>query len=131
MKKFAGLMLLCLAAMFTFSACSDDDELPKGESMEQLVVGTWDVVWAEQDGESLDVPKGYVWASFESDHSYKVQMFDEHYIGTYTIDGKTVVGTTLDPITEYFKFTSIDGKNAEIDYRNSTQERMKFKAIKR
>lgn len=131
MKKLAGLMLLAMVAMFTFSACSDDDDLPKGESMEQLVVGTWDVVWAEEDGESIDIPQGYVWASFKDDKSYEVTMFKDHYVGTYKMDGKTVVGTTLDPITEYFKFTSIKGKNAEIDYRNSDNERMKFKAIKR
>ena len=131
MKKFAGLLLLCMATMFAFSACSDDDDLPKGESMEQLVVGTWDVVWAEQEGESVDLPKGEVWASFKADKSYMVMMFGDRYIGTYKIEGNTVVGTTLDPITEYFKFTTIKGDQAEIDYRNSTKERMRFRAIKR
>ena len=131
MRKFAGLLLLCVATMFAFSACSDDDELPKGESMEQLVVGTWDVIWAEEKGESIDIPEGYVWASFKADKSYEVMMFKDHYVGTYKLDGKTVVGTTLDPITEYFKFTSIKGDQTEIDYRNSDNERMKFRAIKR
>lgn len=55
----------------------------------------------------------------------------DYYIGTYKLEGNTVVGTTKDPITEYYKFTSLDGNNASIDYSNSVGDRYKFKAVKR
>lgn len=58
-------------------------------------------------------------------------MLSNSYIGTYKIEGNTVVGTTLDPIKEYYRFTSLEGNTATINYSNSTGENYKFKAIKR
>lgn len=57
MKKLFGFMLLCATMFLSLSSCSDDDEV--FVTTEQII-GTWDVIWAEQDGESLDVPEGYI-----------------------------------------------------------------------
>lgn len=126
MKKF--LFLLVTLPMFVFTACSDDDE-DVNLTTEQ-VVGKWNVTWAQQDGKSLDVPKGTVYMNLKSDGTYKTVMFDDYYIGEWELDGNTVVGTTTDPITERYRFTSFDGKNAEIDYTNSVGDNMKFRATK-
>ena len=56
MKKLFGLMLLCATMFLSLSSCSDDDEV---FVTQEQIIGTWDVIWAEQDGESTDVPKGY------------------------------------------------------------------------
>ena len=98
MKKLFSLMLLCTACVFMFSSCSKDDEDNVYLTNEQ-VVGTWDVIWVEQDGESLDIPKGYIYMTLKDDGSYKTVMFSDYYSGDYIIKGNTVIGTTLDPIT--------------------------------
>lgn len=94
-------------------------------------IGHMNVIRAEQDGESTDVSKGYIYMRLNEDRSYRTTMFDDCYIGTYKLEGNAVVGTTKDPITEYYKFTSLDGNNANIDYSNSVGDRYKFKAVKR
>ena len=127
--KYLSLVLLCAAMSLSFTACSDDEEdvvLTK-----ELIVGTWDVVWGEVDGESLDIPKGYIYATFNEDGTYRTMMLGDPYRGTYEIQGNTVVGTTIDPITEYYKFTSLDGNNASISYSNSDGGRYNFRAVKR
>lgn len=129
MKKTFGLILLCVTMFLSFSSCSNDDE-DVFVTMEQ-VIGTWDVIWAEQDGESIDVPEGYIYITLKEDGSYRTTMFTDYYIGTYRLEGNTVVGTTKDPITEYYKFTSLNGNNADIEYSNSVGESYKFKAKKR
>lgn len=129
MKKTFGLILLCVTMFLSFSSCSNDDE-DVFVTTEQ-VIGTWDVIWAEQDGESIDVPEGYIYITLKEDGSYRTTMFTDYYIGTYRLEGNTVVGTTKDPITEYYKFTSLNGNNADIEYSNSVGESYKFKAKKR
>lgn len=127
--KYLNLMLLCAVVSLSLAACSDDDDdiiLAK-----EQVVGTWDVVWAEQDGESIDVPSGYIYMTLNEDGTYRTTMLGDSYRGTYEIQGNTVVGTTLDPITEYYTFTSLDGDNASISYSNSTGDSYRFRAIKR
>lgn len=129
MKKLFGFMLLCATMLVSFSACSDDDNdviLTK-----EQVVGTWDVVWAEQDGESIDVPSGYIYMTLNEDGTYRTTMLGDSYRGTYEIQGNTIIGTTLDPITEYYKFTSLDGDNASISYSNSDGDSYNFRATKR
>ena len=128
MKKLFGLMLLCATMVLSLSSCSDDDEV---FVTSEQIIGTWDVIWAEQDGESIDIPKGYMYMKLNQDGSYRATMFDDYYIGTYKLEGNTVVGTTKDPITEYYKFTSLEGNNASIDYSNSIGTKYKFKAVKR
>lgn len=129
MKKIFGVVLL-FATMVLFVSCSKDDVDDITLTKEQIV-GTWDVVWAEQDGESTDIPKGYIYMKINEDGSYKTTMFNDYYIGTYKIEGNTIIGTTIDPITERYKFTNLDGNNASINYSNSTGDKYKFKAIKR
>ena len=129
MKKIFGVVLL-FATMVLFVSCSKDDGDDITLTKEQIV-GTWDVVWAEQDGESTDIPKGYIYMKINGDGSYKTTMFNDYYIGTYKIEGNTIIGTTIDPITERYKFTSLDGNNASINYSNNTGDKYKFKAIKR
>ena len=63
--------------------------------------------------------------------TYRTQFLRNGYIGTYKIEGNTVVGTTTDPITEYYRFTSLDGDKASIDYSNSEGDRYSFRAVKR
>ncbi len=126
MKKI--LFLLAVLPMVLLSACSDDDEDVKLTT--EQVVGRWNVTWAQQGGQSLDIPSGSVYMNLKSDGTYRTVMFDDYYIGEWKLEGNTVVGTTTDPITERYKFTSIDGKNAEIDYSNSEGEKMKFRATK-
>ena len=128
MKKIIVFMLVLLSSSLCLSSCSKDDDINLSK---ESVIGTWDVTWAEMDGESLDVPAGYVYITLNNDGTYKVVMFSDRYSGTYKIEGNTVIGTTLDPITEYFKFTKLEGDNAEIDYSNSEEDFYKFKATKR
>ena len=126
MKKI--LFLLAMLPMLVFTACSDDDEDVKLTT--EQVVGKWNVAWAQQGNESLDIPSGSVYINLKSDGTYKTVMFKDYYIGEWKLEGNTVVGTTTDPITEHYKFTSLNGKNAEIDYSNSDGEKMKFRATK-
>lgn len=126
MKKI--LFLLAMLPMMFFTACSSDDDV---EITTSLVAGEWDVYWAEQNGESMDVPKGYIYINLNSGGTYTVNFLDEYYRGTWELQGNTVVGTTTDPITEYYKFVELDGSKAVIDYSNSIGDKYKFKANKR
>lgn len=128
MKKLF-LMLAMMLPIFAFVACSDDDE--DVVITQESIIGTWDVVWAEQDGESIDVPSGYIYMTLNEDGTYRTTMLGDSYRGTYEIQGNTVVGTTLDPITEYYRFTSLEGNNASISYSNSDGDRYNFRAVKR
>jgi len=126
MKKI--LFLLAVLPMVLLSACSDDDEDVKLTT--EQVVGKWNVTWAQQGNESLDIPSGSIYINLKSDGTYRTVMFKDYYIGEWKLEGNTVVSTTTDPITERYKFTSLNGKNAEIDYSNSEGEKMKFRATK-
>lgn len=126
MKKI--LFLLAMLPMVLLSACSKDDDDVKLTS--EQVVGKWNVTWAQQGNQSIDIPIGSIYMNLKSNGTYKTVMFRDYYIGDWKLEGNTVVGTTTDPITEYYKFTSLDGKNAEIDYSNSEGEKMKFRATK-
>lgn len=126
MKKI--LFLLAMLPMLVFTACSDDDEDVKLTT--EQVVGKWNVTWVQQGNESLDIPSGSIYINLKSDGTYRTVMFKDYYIGEWKLEGNTVVSTTTDPITERYKFTSLNGKNAEIDYSNSEGEKMKFRATK-
>lgn len=126
MKKI--LFLLAILPMVLLSACSDDDEDVKLTT--EQVVGKWNVTWAQQGNESLDIPSGSIYMNLKSDGTYRTVMFKDYYIGEWKLEGNTVVGTTTDPITERYTFTSLNGKNAEIDYSNSEGEKIKFRATK-
>ncbi len=126
--KFLSLMLFCAFMGLSFSACSDDEDVFVSK---EDVVGTWDVIWVEQGGESMDIPTGYIYMTLNENGTYRTQFLRNGYIGTYKIEGNTVVGTTTDPITEYYRFTSLDGDKASIDYSNSEGDRYSFRAVKR
>lgn len=129
MKNWFKLLFVCAVSVFAFSACSkDEDEISLSK---ELVTGTWDVVWVEEDGETLDLPKGYIYMTLTEEGNYRTVMFGDSYSGTYRISGNTVIGTTRDPITEYYRFTSLEGNKASIDYSNSTGDKMKFRVEKR
>lgn len=131
MKKFLSIMLLAIMMVgfsTVFTSCSDDDD--EVSVTTEQVIGKWNVTWVEEDGESIDIPRGLAYMILRSDGTYRTVFLDYNYIGEWQLKGNTVVGTTLDPITEYYKFTSLNGKNAEIYYSNSEGTRMKFRATK-
>lgn len=127
MKK--ALFLLAVFPMALLSACSKDDDKDVKITTEQ-VVGKWNVTWAQEGGKSIDIPNGSIYVNLKSDGNYRTVMFDDYYIGEWKLEGNTVVGTTTDPITERYTFTSLDGNKAEIDYSNSVGDKMKFRATK-
>lgn len=127
--SFSVILFLMVIAGSFFTSCQDD-----GDSIEltkEYVTGTWDVTWIEQEGAHIDVPDGYVSMTVKWDGTYRVKMFLESYVGQWSISGNKLVGITRDPITEVFRFTSLDGDKAEISYSNSEGMKMKFKAKKR
>lgn len=143
--NYLCLTLLCAAFGLSFTACSDDDD-DTGLTM-ATIVGTWDAIWLEQNGDTIDVSSEDVYMTVNSDGTYVITLPNDKYeeggtyINTYTgiykIDGNTIVGftadrgNTADLITEYYTFTSLDGTNASISYSNSTGYKYNFKAIKR
>lgn len=124
MKK---LLLLLLVLPFVFASCGSDDDDGGVYLTKEQVVGIWNVT--EADGQS--VPSGAIQIRLNSDDSYSVKFLTNDYIGTYTVSGNTVKGITLDPITEYYKFDSLNGNNATISYSNSDGDKYKFKATKK
>lgn len=121
-----SLMLVVLVSGLVVTGCSEDEE---GFSLTKSdVVGFWEVYEATEDGETFDINSGYITINLKSDNNYRVKFFTNTYIGRYVIKGNKVVGTTLDPITEYFTFKSLNGNVATIDYSNSTGDKYIFKA---
>ena len=121
-----SLMLVVLVSGLVLTGCSEDEE---GFSLTKFdVVGFWEVYEATEDGETFDINSGYITINLKSDNNYRVKFFTNTYIGSYVIKGNKVVGTTLDPITEYFTFKSLNGNVATIDYSNSTGDKYIFKA---
>lgn len=119
-------MLVVLVSGLVVTGCSEDEE---GFSLTKSdVVGFWEVYEATEDGETFDINSGYITINLKSDNNYRVKFFTNTYIGRYVIKGNKVVGTTLDPITEYFTFKSLNGNVATIDYSNSTGDKYIFKA---
>lgn len=128
--KLLSLVMLFMASLFVCSSCSDDDTDIK--ITKEMVVGTWTVTTAIENGQTIDITEGMIRIVLRNDNSYYVRFYSNNYIGTYKITGNTVIGTTLDPITEYFKFEDIssNGRNATINYSNSTGDKYIFKAFK-
>lgn len=123
MKK----ILIVLSVLFFAISCEkeSDFELSKTD-----VVGIWNITKVTYEGETTDLQAGDIVVSLSNDGKYNVNFLDDSYVGTYTIDGNTVVGITLDPITEYFEFTSLSGNKAKINYKNSVGDSFKFEAVK-
>ena len=111
------------------SSCSSDDD---GIKLTQSdVVGYWDVYKAVENGKTIDINSGFITINLKTDNTYRVNFFSNSYIGKYIIKKNRVVGTTLDPITEYFTFKELSGTWATIDYSNSEGKKYKFYARKK
>lgn len=130
MKKNLFFVLFTVIAI-VFSSCSnDDDDKDDVKLTKSDLVGTWNVSSYAASGNFEDVPSGYIYIKVNNDNTYRVKFLTNTYSGTYVIDGNTMVGTTLDPITEYFKFDKLEDSKAEISYSTSDGQRYKFKASK-
>ena len=123
MKK----ILIVLSVLLFAIACEKDIDI---ELSNKDVVGIWNITKITYEGETNDLQAGDIVVNLSNDGKYNVSFFDNNYVGTYTIEGNTVVGITLDPITEYFEFTSLSGNKAKINYKNSVGESFKFEAVK-
>lgn len=121
-----NLLLLVFVLPFMLTSCSSDDDENGISLTKDQLVGVWNV--SEANGEII--PSSAIQITLKSNDSYSVKFFTNSYVGTYIIDGNTIVGTTIDPITEYFKFDALDGNNATISYNNSVGDKYKFKATK-
>ena len=123
MKK----ILIVLSVLLFAIACEKDSDI---ELSNKDVVGIWNITKVTYEGETTDLQAGDIVVNLSNDGKYNVNFLDDSYVGTYTIDGNTVVGITLDPITEYFEFTSLSGNKAKINYKNSVGDSFKFEAVK-
>lgn len=126
---FSALALF-ISSCIVFSSCSKDDDKDDIQLTKEMVVGTWDVTNIFENGQSTDVPSGMIWIVLRKDNSYVVKFYSNRYVGTYTVKGNSVVGTTLDPIKEYFRFENLNGNNAIINYSNNHGDKYIFLAIK-
>ena len=131
MKKFCFL-LLCAMLTCSFTSCSDDED--EIVITQELLVGTWDVVWADMDGQSGDIPYGTIYITLYNNGTYQTKFptLDYVYEGNYELRNNTVIGTTTNspvPFVENYTFTSLSGNNAGIHY--SLGEEYTFRAEKR
>lgn len=125
------LSVLFFVSVILFAGCSDDDEGNEISLSKSDVVGVWNITaYSNGSNNFQNSPEGNIYIHLKSDNSYNVKFLTNNYIGTYTISGNKVIGTTIDPITEYFQFDKLEGKEAEISYNNSVNDKYKFKAIR-
>ena len=121
------LVLMFLLPVLLFSSCTKED---LGLS-EEFVTGKWNVVWAsESTDEGVDFKSGMFYIVLNANGGYTTVMITESYKGAWSLDGNTVVGVTVDGITEYYKFKSLSGNTAEIEYTNTEGDKFKFRVIK-
>lgn len=125
MKKL--FFVLC-SVLLTLTSCSKDDSLQITKSD---IVGTWNVTaYAIGGNDFQNIGKGNIYINVFDNDSYTIKFLQNYYVGTYKIDGDTMIGTTLDPITEYFKFEELLDNTALISYTNSEGDKYKFRAQK-
>lgn len=129
MKKFLLAMAL-IVPLISFTSCGGDDDEPNVNLTESQIIGTWTVSQISQNGETIDIPNGYIVFNLKNNHDYTVRFLDNNYSGTWKLDGNTVIGTTLDPITEILTFTSLNGNYATINYNNSKGDNYTLQAVK-
>lgn len=130
MKKILVMMLAMLTICFAFSSCSSDDEDNECQITKEMVVGTWDVTSVTENGYTMNVTTGNIRIVLRDDNTYSVKFYSNQYIGTYTISDGLIVGTTLDPIKEYFRFDKLNGNKATVNYSNSVGDKYVFQAVK-
>lgn len=117
MKKVFSLMLL-LATMLTFTACSSDDEPENGISKDQLI-GLWDAtaVQFNNDGKWIDItnrPDLALSISFYEDGSYYGEGALGNGDGTYTLIGNTIKTYVDGELYGTYVVKSLVGDNAEL-----------------
>lgn len=123
-KLLLGFYILFITIMFV--GCSKDDNNIT-LSQDQLV-GMWVVTSLTQGDETIKVPDGYIYVDIQNNNRYFVKFIENTYSGKFELKGNTMIGITLDPITEYFKFEELNNDNAKISYSNSEGQRYKFVA---
>lgn len=131
MKTKILSVMLIIASCLCLLSCSSDDKEPSINLTLSDVIGLWNVTEMTENGKTNAIPSGQVTIDLDNDNSYQVKFFSNTYIGTYHLSENTIIGTTLDPITERFKFTKFDGTNATIQYSNSVGDKYIFKATKK
>ncbi len=130
-KGFFLSLILSIVSIVAFSSCVKDEVNSGIQITKSMVVGTWNVTSAIQNGNTVSVPSGMIQITLKQNDTYSVQFFTNRYVGTYTINGNSVIGKTLDPITEYYRFEKLNGSNATISYSNSQGEKYIFFAVKK
>lgn len=128
MKRVLLSTVVLISLLLAFANCSKDDE--KITLSQKEVIGKWNVTSYATTGAFEEVPEGFIYINLKSDYSYSTYFLGNSYVGTYKVNGNTVTGTTLDPITETMKFDNLSGNNATISYSNSEGLNYKFKATK-
>ncbi|MBJ2160481.1 MAG: hypothetical protein JFR39_00060 [Muribaculaceae bacterium] len=117
MKKVFSLMLL-LATMLTFTACSSDDEPENSVTKDQLI-GLWDAtaVQFNNDGKWVDItnrPDLALSISFYEDGSYYGEGALGDGEGTYTLSGNTIKTYIDGELYGTYVVKSLVGDNAEL-----------------
>lgn len=130
MKSRLLLLVLILSTVFTGCKKDDDDKKDDVQLSKSILVGKWNVTAYATDGDFETLPDGYIYINVKDDNNYTVKFLTNTYVGKYTIKENTMVGITLDPITEYFKFDELNGNTALISYSNNDGDSYKFKATK-
>lgn len=119
-------MVLATALVgISFVACGDDEEKDGGITLSDIdVIGTWSTPLGEYpvnfDGDKTAKGK-WSW-KFGTDRTYYGNFYGDNgytlrsYKGVYTIAGNTVTGKSGN-VTETFKFLSLNGNNATVEYK--------------
>ena len=114
MKKVIFSLIALLSMSLAFTSCSNDDDDTVNVTQTEIC-GLWGLT--SYDGHAVSSDDYY--AYFKSNGYYAINFGYKSYVGTYKMNGNTIVGTTLDPVTEYFKITSKSGNKMNISYSNS------------
>lgn len=118
MKKVFSLMLL-LATMFTFTACSSDDD-ESDSFITDNIIGTWEGTAAFVDGKWIDITEwpyssrlGFS-ATFYNDGTYYGRGAFGTGSGTYKIKGKTIETYVSGKLYLKYNVKSMTSNTAEL-----------------
>lgn len=117
--------LLLILLFIPFLACSSDDDSTPEISLSRTDVtgGTWYLLSIKEDGKWVDYSSLYMRVTFREDSTYTFigneMMGDSYYVGKWKMNNNTITATTVDNVIETYKFISIDGTNAELQYSNN------------
>jgi hypothetical protein len=131
MKRFLLFFVVGCIALINFSSCSkDNDDNDTVYFTTEELIGVWDMTAVEANGQWSELGEDNL-IVFATSGSYIIHFQGNSYKGTYSVNGNTITGTTLDPLTEIFKVKSRTGNTAIIDYSCSNGIRYTFKVAKR